>query len=201
MTVIDLGPSLQHSTIATFYYCALKVWIKTAEAIRILWCTREKSRNYRENDVVTAATISSSHTAWSERRHERWAQINLSLQPFSRLFTAISVSIQCGGLCERQPSSQTGLLPPRASWLACRDAPGACFDLWSGTTWLMVGRYDTIRYEKLLTIFIRPPHSRQIQTDRQTDKIQLTNATNTKLRPNVRSKADISQLNLNGTNN
>jgi len=35
----------------------------------------------------------------------------------------------------------------------------------------------------LLTIFIRPPHSRQIQTDRQTDKIQLTNTTNTKLRP------------------
>ena len=34
-----------------------------------------------------------------------------------------------------------------------------------------------------LTIFIRPPHSRQIQTDRQTDKIQLTNTTNTKLRP------------------
>ena len=85
-----------------------------------------------------------------ERRHERWAQINLSLQPFSRLFTAISVSIQCGGLCERQPSSQTGLLPPRASWLACRDAPGACFDLWTGTTWLMVGRYDTIR-EAILT--------------------------------------------------
>jgi len=39
--------------------------------------------------------------------------------------------------------------------------------------------------KKLLTIFIRPPHSRQTQTDRQTDKIQLTNTTNTKLRPKV----------------
>ena len=38
-----------------------------------------------------------------------------------------------------------------------------------------------------LTIFIRPPHSRQIQTDRQTDKIQLTNTTNTKLRPKAKS--------------
>jgi len=35
----------------------------------------------------------------------------------------------------------------------------------------------------LLTIFIRPPRSRQ--TDRQTDKIQLTNTTNTKLKAKV----------------
>ena len=38
---------------------------------------------------------------------------------------------------------------------------------------------------KTLTIFILPPHSRQTQTDRQTDKIQLTNTTHTKLKPKV----------------
>jgi len=34
-----------------------------------------------------------------------------------------------------------------------------------------------LRWGGILTIFIRPPHSRHTQTDRQTDKIQLTNTT------------------------